>query len=193
MANILLNDIHITHHDVLQDFLLNKLGQSNEFDEEIRHFMFVHMGCPDRTFELTGRAKGDKVIVTIFEKDGKIFETQSFYLGEVGARVYDEDEVEHCHISGTPVVLEGKGDGIREYDICCECEGKTHPDEMITLPEEDDRMEVCSKCHESESREKLIDALIDQIKSDIEQGDTTVLAEILETKDTNYLKSSLSE
>jgi hypothetical protein len=46
---------------------------------------------------------------------------------------------------------------------------------------------------DAESRENLIDALISQIKSDIEKGDTTVLAEILETKETQYLKNCLPE
>ena len=120
-----------------------------------------------------------------------------------------------CHISGSKVTFEGKGDGIREYDVCCECEGHTHPDEMVTLPEDDDRMEVCSKCHkeensnkvvfdcetpkgvviieEDEEKQKISDALIEQIKKDMEEGDTTVLDMILMKHSTKYLKGCLPE
>jgi len=109
--------------------------------------------------------------------------------------------IEKCHISGSPVVFEAKeGEGIREYDVCCECDEKTHPDEMVTLPEEDDRMEICSECRseelgskERENKDNLVNAVIDQIKEDILQGDTTVLAEILDSHTTSYLKACLPE
>jgi len=188
------NQLHIIDHDILQEFLLNDLEQSNEFDEEIKHFMFVHMNNSDRTFELTGDQEGEKIVINIFEPNGKLFETKSFYL----------EGASKCHISGKPVVFESNGDGTREYDVCCECEGHTHPDEMVTLPEEDDRMEVCSECHEKEKivfdcetsegvivvedsgsieecedKDNLVEAVIDQIKSDIAIEDVTAIDELL--------------
>ena len=95
--------------------------------------------------------------------------------------------IEQCHISKKPVVFESNGDGPREYDVCCECEEHTHPDEMVTLPEEDDRMEVCSKCHSKESgsieeveeMDNLVNTVIEKIKEDIKDGDLTAIDELL--------------
>lgn len=52
---------------------------------------------------------------------------------------------------------------------------------------------VSGSIEECEDRENLIDAVIDQIKQDIADGDTTVLAEILAQHDNNYLKNCLSD
>ena len=99
--------------------------------------------------------------------------------------------IEQCHISKKPVVFESNGDGTREYDICPECGEKTHPDEMITLPEDDDRMEICGHCYraenllrsgsieEIEKMDNLLEAVIDQIKKDLASNDTTAIEELL--------------
>jgi hypothetical protein len=56
-----------------------------------------------------------------------------------------------------------------------------------------EKCSVSGSIEECEDKDNLVDAVIAQIKEDIENGDTTVLASILETKDTNYLKACLPE
>lgn len=96
--------------------------------------------------------------------------------------------IEKCSVSGKDVVFESKeGEGIREYDVCCECEEKVHPDYMVTLPEEDDRMEICENCHrkepgsieECENNINLTDAVLEKMQEDIANGDLTAIDELL--------------
>jgi len=129
---------------------------------------------------------------TVFVKDGKEVETFGIDMSQ-SVGIYEstnEDSftiIEQCHISKKPVVFESNGDGTREYDVCCECEEHTHPDEMVTLPEEDERMEVCSKCHSKESgsieeveeMDNLVNTVIEKIKEDIKDGDLTAIDELL--------------
>ncbi len=94
--------------------------------------------------------------------------------------------IEQCHISGKPVVFESKeGEGVREYDVCPTCEEHTHPDEMVAMDDEHEHLEICSNCNtgsieDCENKDNLVNAVIDQIKEDMESGDTTVLGSILE-------------
>jgi len=145
------NKLEITDHKVLNEFLLNELGESNDFDDEIKDFMFVHMSGTERTFELTGGHKGDKVIVSIFDKNGKIFETMSFPLENINKAILFD-----CETSKGVVATE------------------------ILI---DDR----------EEKQKISDTLIEQIKQDILEGDTTVLDMILMKHSKKYLEGCLPE
>lgn len=63
-------DLRITDHDVLQEFLLNELGMSNTFDDAIRQFMHEKMDCTDYGFQVSGDGDGLGLIVDIYELDG---------------------------------------------------------------------------------------------------------------------------
>jgi hypothetical protein len=138
--------------------------------------------------------------VAIFALSVKDGETTTDMSKEVGINESVDSKdftiIEACHISGSPVVFEAKeGEGIREYDMCESCEEKTHPDEMVTLPEDDEeeRMEICSKCYAEEEKQRVSNQLIEQIKDDITKGDTTVLDMILMEHSKEYLRGCLPE
>lgn len=61
---------------------------------------------------------------------------------------------------------------------------------VVALPEEKAEVEVDE---EEEKKKKLIDAVIEQIKEDLFQGDSTVLAEILNSHDNDFLENCLPE
>lgn len=107
--------------------------------------------------------------------------------------------IEKCHISGKDVVFESKkGEGIREYDVCPECEEHTHPDEMVALDYDHEHLEICSNCNtgsieEVEKMDNLIEVVIDKIKEDINFGDVTAIDELLRFIPKENLIGFLSE
>ncbi len=150
---------------------------------------------------------GTEYDVNIWETDPKVWNASIHGLeevedGEGGTReqidtnvfvaIYQEVHpesfsiVEKCHISGKDIVFESKeGEEIREYDVCPTCEEHTHPDEMVAMDDDHEHLEICSNCNtgsieDCENKDNLVNAVIDQIKEDMESGDTTVLGSILE-------------
>jgi len=93
----------------------------------------------------------------------------------------------HCQ---TPVVFEGKGDGIPEYDVCG-CGNWSCPEHSYLLnPQtEEDITEVCHDC----KKQQLVDAVIARIRNDIREGDFTAIDELLKTVPMSYLIGYLPE
>ena len=117
------------------------------------------------------------------EVDGESYNLHIDKDEEWAVAIYDSERVTGKNNESWLQVDMAKGIGISE----------SSDPERFTVILSESVVPVTGDIEECEDRENLIDAVIDQIKQDIADGDTTVLAEILAQHDNNYLKNCLSD